>query len=174
MNPVTRTSGFVLREIGDEVVVYDPVSHRAHCLNRTAAAVFRAWDGTRAVAAVAARLTAELGAPVPVSLVEEALDQLRDAGLLDPSGSVPAPAHVSPSRREVVRRAAQGAAIMASVVTSLVVPAPAEAAASACVPAASCTGNDGVACKASGGTSDCVLCTCQSGVCADIGGTPCP
>ena len=43
--PAARTSGLVVRELAEETLVYDEERHRAHCLNRTAALVWRHCDG---------------------------------------------------------------------------------------------------------------------------------
>ncbi len=39
--PRSRTEGLVVRQAGEELLVYDLERHRAHCLNRAAAIV---WD----------------------------------------------------------------------------------------------------------------------------------
>ena len=49
MKPAVRRSGLVVRELADEPIVYDLDRHQAHCLNRTAAIVFRGADGTRSL-----------------------------------------------------------------------------------------------------------------------------
>ena len=53
MKPVARREGVLVRELTGELLVYEQREHRAHCLNRTAAAVFRNADGTRTVADLA-------------------------------------------------------------------------------------------------------------------------
>ena len=53
MKPQSRRSGLLIRELPDELLVYDQEQHRAHCLNRTAALVFRHADGTRTAAELA-------------------------------------------------------------------------------------------------------------------------
>ncbi len=135
-----RATGLVVRDLTDEVVVYDKERHQAHCLNRTSAFVFRHADGRRTAADIAALL----GPGADEDLVHAALDQLAAAGLLEAgpdSGRSPAP-----SRREVLRQVGLGAAVLAPAVASLLVPTPAEAAAT-CIPVASCTsGNVGQAC----------------------------
>jgi len=45
--PQARSEDLVIQDIGDEVLVYDLTRHKAHCLNRTAALVWRKCDGTR-------------------------------------------------------------------------------------------------------------------------------
>jgi len=132
MEPRVR-SGLIARPAGDELVVYDPVSHTAHCLNRTAAFVYSAADGHSSPGAIAEALAREAGSAAADDLVSTALEQLATAGLLEAQPAAPAPRH---SRREAVRLTV-GAAALAPIVLSLMIPSPAEAAAT-CIQASSC------------------------------------
>jgi Coenzyme PQQ synthesis protein D (PqqD) len=154
MRPRARSAGLVIRDLPDEVVVYDTRSHRAHCLNPTAALVFRRADGRRTVTEIAAFL----GPGADHAVVHAALDQLAAAGLLE---TCPAPRAPASSRRHVLRQVGLGAALLAPVVTSLLVPTPAQAAAT-CIPVASCTaGNVGQPCYNSNPATECSLNVCQ-------------
>jgi len=133
VKPLAR-AGVIVRSIGDEVVVYDHQSHVAHCLNRTAALVFQNADGHRSVRDLAALLSGGTG-DLHDDLVRETLERLAAANLLE---SAPLPVPERPSRREVLRQVGLGVAVLAPVVASLLVPTPAEAAAT-CIPQASCT-----------------------------------
>ena len=75
MKPVARRNGLVVRDLADEVVVYDKERHEAHCLNGTAATVFRNANGQRNVSDLALLLSAD-GGPGAEELVEMALGQL--------------------------------------------------------------------------------------------------
>jgi hypothetical protein len=154
------SKGLVVRDLREEVVVYDTRSHRAHCLNSTAAFVFRHADGRRTDAEIASLL----GPGADEELVAEAVEQLAGAGLLEPS---PGGAEPASSRREVLRQVALGAAVLAPVVVSLLVPSPAEAAAT-CIPAASCTtAKIGQPCYTSNPAVECANYTCQgAGICS--------
>src|SRR5512139_4043717 len=132
MKPVARREGILIRELPGELLVYERGEHRAHCLNRTAATVFENADGTRTVADLARLLAPQVDAAESEAVVREALAHLADAGLLEG-----APVGPGLSRREVVRRVGIGAAILLPAVASIVVPTPAEAAAT-CV--TSCAG----------------------------------
>ena len=44
-NPLARREGLVIRELADEVLVYDLDRDRAHCLNQTAAFIWQCCDG---------------------------------------------------------------------------------------------------------------------------------
>lgn len=129
MKPQSRRSGLLIRELPGELLVYDREQHRAHCLNQTAALVFRHADGTRTVAELGRLLEPEGAAHEP--LVTLALDQLTEAGLLETTPKAPeaTPPAAGMSRRDVARRMGLAAAILLPAVVSIVAPTPAEAAA---------------------------------------------
>jgi hypothetical protein len=161
MKPEGRRDGLLIRELPGELLVYDRENHRAHCLNRTAAAVFLRADGSRTVAELALVLAPEAEPEARASLVTLALGQLGEAGLL-----ADAPVAPGRSRREVVRRLGVGAALLLPAVASVVAPTPAEAAAT-CV--TSCVLKpDGTPCSCSG-ANPCNA-TCVSESCSDGGG----
>lgn len=144
MRPRARRGGLVVRDLPGETVVYDGDGHRAHCLNHTAALVFRHADGRRTVPDLARLLAAETGTKADHGVVRAALACLREASLLefgdDHASAASAEAPVDGSRRAMMRRVGVGAAALLPVVTSILVPTPAEAAAT-CIPAESCPGN---------------------------------
>lgn len=161
MRPVARRDGLLIRELPDELLVYDRDHHRAHCLNRTAAAVFRQADGTQNVADLARIVHPGVEPSAGAAAVRMALDELDRAGLLREG--------VSPgglSRREAVRRAAVAAAVLLPAVASVVAPTPAEAAAT-CV--TSCAGQpDATPCACFGEdpcTATCIAESCSVGGC---------
>ena len=164
MKPQSRRSGLLIRELPDELLVYDQEQHRAHCLNQTAALVFRHADGTR-TAADLARLP---GADDQV--VRLALEQLAAAGLLE-SGALAAesPSSAGMTRRDVARRVGLAAAILLPAVASIVAPTPAEAAATC---TNSCAGKTpGTPCSSFGITPCTETCaTSSGGSCTDGGG----
>jgi hypothetical protein len=128
MKPAVRRTGLVVRELPGEVIVYDLDRHRAHCLNRTAATVFRGADGTRSLEDIGVLLGAGLARAERQAAVRMALDQLAAAQLLE-AGPAPAEPAAEPSRRSLLRRAGIGAALLLPAVASVVAPTPAEAAA---------------------------------------------
>jgi hypothetical protein len=143
MKPVARKNGLVVRDLADEVVVYDKERHEAHCLNGTAATVFRNADGQRSVSDLAVLLGAD--GPGAEGLVEMALGQLGEARLLEGDPS-PVSERGLP-RRDAIRRVGLGAAILLPLVTSILAPTPAEAAATCVVGDAGCASEtDGTPC----------------------------
>ncbi len=175
MRPVASREGLLVRELAGEVVVYDLERHEAHCLNRTAGLVFRCCDGRSTVAEIAARLESELKLAAGEPVVWLALEELDGAGLLvhDPARPCEPGGW---SRRDVMLRMGSGLAALLPVVTSILVPTPAEAGAS-CVPVGACSMNLGAPCYRTSGSFCGQGCTCQSspcsGGCCDGSGQPC-
>lgn len=139
MAPVARSNGLLVREVGDETLVYDLERHQAHCLNRTAALVLRNADGRRSVADIALA-AAESGPALDEDAVGLAIEKLSEVGLLEGRAAPARPEAwlSSPGRRAALRRAGVGAALLAPVVTSVLVPTPAAAAVS-CLRWSECT-----------------------------------
>jgi hypothetical protein len=126
-------SGLLIEELGDELLVFDKATNRAHSLNATAVAVFRACDGKRSAAQIAEH------AGVEQIAVELALGNLADSHLLA-AETVPADRI---SRRSALRRLARAGAVAAvavPVVRSITAPSAAMAG-SVPNPGGSCTGN---------------------------------
>ena len=164
MKPQTRRSGLLVRELPDELLVYDQERHRAHCLNRTAAVVFQLADGTRTLSDLAALADAD------VEVVRVALERLADAGLLESAVPVASPATSEGiSRREVARRVGLAAAVLLPAVVSIIAPTPAEALATC--ERSSCAGKLGSLCSGTGAdpcTDTCL--TNAQGSCSDGSG----
>jgi hypothetical protein len=129
--PKARVEGVVVRDLAEEVLVYDLDTHKAVCLNSTAAAVWRLCDGRRTAADIRRTLEKTAGGAVPEELVWLALEQLGRDHLLD--ARVPRPsALVGISRRELIRRVGLTAAVAVPVIASIVAPTSADAA--SCLP----------------------------------------
>jgi hypothetical protein len=125
--PRARTERIIVKEVQDEVLVYDMDRDLAHCLNLSAAAVWKKCDGINTPAQIANFLRTESQANVTEDFVWLALDQLARDHLLDEPLEWPA-AVPRFTRREAVRRISIGAAIAIPLVTSILAPTPAQAA----------------------------------------------
>ncbi len=135
--PRARQDELVVEELPDETLVYDLKRHKARCLNRTAALVWRHCDGQTSVAEVAALLEEQLSIPADEAVVWMALDRLSRAHLL--TEPVTLPAHrTQNSRRQMLRtlRRAAGISLLLPVIESIV--APLGAAQGSCVTVALC------------------------------------
>ena len=131
--PKARKEKLVVREFADELLVYDKERHEAHCLNRTAALVWKHCDGRTSVKEISRRLATEMPddgrTPVDERLVWYALNQFERDHLLEEKVEIPAGMLMNGglSRRQVMR--ALGLTIVAlPLVTSMIAPTPAQAA----------------------------------------------
>ena len=75
--PKARTEHLVTERVGDELVIYDQVSHVAHCLAPEAVAVWECCDGDRTVEEIAHQLV------VSQAVVEHAVAALAEQKLLE-------------------------------------------------------------------------------------------
>jgi Coenzyme PQQ synthesis protein D (PqqD) len=137
--PRARQEDLVIEGLDGETLVYDMRTHKAHCLNRTAALVWNHCDGRATVGEMAKVLENELSMLVRAEVVWMALEQLDKAQLL--ADHLPkSTTHQTISRRAVMRRIGLGAAIALPIVSSILAPTTAEA--STCLQAnSSCTTN---------------------------------
>ena len=149
--PRARRDDLVVKEMPDEVLIYDLQSDKAHCLNRTAALVWNYCDGRTTVATMAGRLKQELDIAVDERVVWLALDQLSKKNLLDEEILPPA-SMAGINRRHMMRAMGLAAVVAVPMVISIVAPVPAQA-------------------GSLGGTGDpcCTGAQCASGLCNGAG-----
>lgn len=119
--PHAREEGLLVEHLDGETVIYDTGTREAHCLSPIAAAVFAHCDGHTSLEALAGEAEAVLGKPVPVELVESAVAQLSERGLLDDELQ----RQPRTSRRQMLGRTAAitGAVMSVPLVTSVTTPA---------------------------------------------------
>lgn len=122
-----RSEELVVRDLPDEVLIYDLKSHKAHCLNETAAFIWNHCDGQRTAGEIAKLMEKEWRTPVTDDAVWFTLDKLGKADLLQERITLPQ-SQAGMSRRSAVRRLGLGALLAAPVVMSLVAPGAASAA----------------------------------------------
>lgn len=116
--PLARSEGLVVQEMDGELLVYDVTADKAHSLNATSAAVWKACDGANTVAGLSAMFDAQAGAAHGESLVLLALDQFRENELLQNAVEVGA----SFSRRDLVRRIGLTSMMALPMIASLAMP----------------------------------------------------
>jgi Coenzyme PQQ synthesis protein D (PqqD) len=114
--PLARKDQLVIQELPGELLVYDLERHKAHCLNKTAATVWKHCDGTLAIADMARLLESELKTPVEMEVVWLALQQLDKFHLLQEQVSIP-DARSGLSRRELVRRIGVAAILLPAIIS---------------------------------------------------------
>ena len=150
--PCARQEGLIIEDLPGEVLVFDSERDRAHCLNQTAALVWKYCDGKTTVSQMARNLERDLNTPnVDERMVSYALEQLSRDHLLDES-FVPAAMLSGLTRRQMVRTLGIAAVIAVPVVTSIVVPT--AQAATSCLPPGQPCGTSAQCCNGlcSGGT----------------------
>jgi len=126
MNPLARTE-LIVEEVSSETIIYDPQSHRAHCLNRIAGSIFRQCDGRTGIPEIGRRLSDAIGLPISKDIVNLGLRQLASRGLLVAKHES---AKKHPSRRKMITDLAVAGTVTAALVpaiTSIVAPTPAMA-----------------------------------------------
>jgi hypothetical protein len=129
--PTARRDGLVTRELPEELLIYDTETHEAHCLNETAAFVWKQCDGKTSVPQITSRLSTSLAPEIDDELVWLALEDLWKRQLLV---GEPAPAQEEAmSRSQLLRRTGfVAAAVSVPAVISIVAPKAAQAA--TCIP----------------------------------------
>ena len=152
-NPKARLNDLVVQEMPDEVLVYDLNTNKAHCLNNSAAAIWRACDGTNSVADIVSQFEASGKGTVTEDFVWLALDQLQENELLETSV---AKRFSGQSRRQVLKTIGLASVIAVPVIASLVAPKNALAVVS-CV----CGGGLELDCQTPGNCNP----TCSAGKC---------
>src|SRR5262245_34586234 len=162
--PQARTEGLVVKALPDEVLVHDLARHRTHCLNGSAAAVWRLCDGQRTPAEIARQLGRALEPRWTEEAVRLALDQLSRARLLTEPRPLPTAAG-GVTRRQTLQRLA-AAVVVVPTVTTIVAPRAAQAQ-SGSPPQQQCIPSGG-SCNPSGGPP----CCDPNDGCFEIGSNP--
>jgi hypothetical protein len=136
--PKARRENLVIRELPDELLVYDLDKDDGHCLNRTAAFVWKHCDGRTSVPEIARRLGQESRSEINEKVIWLALHQLSRKRLLEKP--VAAPVWMPGiDRRQMIRVLGVGAIVAVPLITTVVAPT-ALAAASCFGSGQTCTG----------------------------------
>jgi hypothetical protein len=152
--PRARKSGLIIQEADSEILIYDQTNDKAHCLNETAAKIWKYCDGETSLAATCSALSRDLQSPIDEKLLWYAIDQFTKDSLLEREVIPPAFIIAGMNRRQLVRTLGLAAVVALPLVTSIVAPRPAQAA--TCKPS-------GQACV---GPVECCSGLCTLNVCA--------
>jgi hypothetical protein len=115
-----RVDGLRIERTEGELLVLRQSTQEAHALNQTAAIVFDLCDGATTRVAMAAEVARRTGLPTEVSIVDLALNELVEAGLVElDEGACP-----EITRRSLIRRLALpvAAVAMLPVVETVLMP----------------------------------------------------
>ena len=116
--PQARTENIVVQELHDEVLVYDLLQNRAHCLNSSAAFVWKHCDGLLSPEQIASEFARKWPCDTPAEIVSLAIDQLSSSDLLQTSETITQP----PSRRQLIKKFGFAATVALPFVQSLIAP----------------------------------------------------
>lgn len=171
--PVARKDGLVIQEMPDEVLVYDLQTNKAHCLNQTAAFVWKNCNGENSVSDIVRQFEGETGADVQNDLVWLAIDQLGERNLLETN--LPAK-FAGESRRSVLKKIGFASMVALPVIASMAAPTAVMAAGCSGVrdgDNGGCVGCNGAPCSCPTGTGNG---TCNGDICTGVpvagGGAP--
>lgn len=158
--PTARTNGLVVQDVPNEVLVYDLETNKAHCLNQTAAMVWRACDGKTSVPEIANIVASQTGEKVSDDLVWLAIDQLQENSLVE---AEVAARFAGQSRREALKRIGLASMIALPVIASLAAPTSVMASTSC-----ACTEGNGTASPPSCFVGTCPTAFCRSSFCSAV------
>jgi hypothetical protein len=113
----------VVEDLGTELMIYDQKRNRAFCLNEKAAFVWQHCDGKTTLLEIAGKLAQSSGETTDEKVVQFALQNLFQDGLLEPTTFEPLVA-VGMTRRQVMQMIGVRAAVALPLVTALMVATP--------------------------------------------------
>lgn len=83
IKPLSRKNNIVVQQIEDETLVYDLITNKAFCLNKTAAEIWQLCNGLNSVSEMTDKLRKRLKTLASEEMVRIALDLLRKDDLLE-------------------------------------------------------------------------------------------
>jgi len=126
--PLRRRTGLIIQEIENELLIYDQERDRSHCLNWTAMLIWEVCDGRTSKSEMCRVLSQALQSPVSEGFVLYGLRELARNHLLEKPSQVSAAVTAGMTRRQIMRAMGLATVIALPLVTSIVVPTPAQAA----------------------------------------------
>lgn len=106
-----RVEGLVVQRAANELLAVRESTGEAHALNETAAIVFDLCDGETSPAVMATEVTRRTGLPTDEAIVQLALGELAESGLV----ILPAPPAAVYTRRAIMRQLSLSAAMVAAL-----------------------------------------------------------
>ncbi len=116
---MARQNGLVVQEMPDEVLVYDLDTNKAHCLNQSAAFVWKSCNGDNSITDIVRQFESNGTGKVTEDFVWLAIDQLNENGLLE---NEVAPRFQGQSRRQVLKTIGLASMVAVPFIASLVAP----------------------------------------------------
>lgn len=117
--PVARKDDLVIQELQNELLVFDTRTNKAHCLNQTAASVWKFCDGKNSVSDINKLFGENIGAKVSDNLIWLAIDQLNERELFENKLETK---FAGRNRREVLKKIGLATVIALPIVASITAP----------------------------------------------------
>lgn len=118
--PLARTNEIVTKEVDGELLIYDCARDEAHCLNSSAAAIWKLCDGRTSIPEMAQAVRSAAGQSVDEILIHATLRQLSARALLENCDHLlDKPFDIS--RRALARRLGVAVALL-PIITTISVP----------------------------------------------------
>ena len=114
--PKARCKGIITKEVDGELLIYDRERDKAHCLNLTAALIWKNSDGLHTIHELACVVGRELDITIDEAVIQLALKQLDRDHLLETSNAA-TQLPTDLSRRAVVRRLGVAAVLLPLITT---------------------------------------------------------
>jgi hypothetical protein len=156
--PFLRTENLVVKELPDELLIYDLEKNKAFCFNETARLIMEECDGTKTIDEAIESLNRKLKSNLSEEIVWMTIEQLKKADFIEKDYQIPIQT-TKVTRRKILQTAAT-LGIALPIVTSLVAPTAANA-------QSGCVGTNG-SCISTQNGSNC----CQSLVCINTESGP--
>jgi len=115
--PAARQKDLVVQELPGELLVYDLTSNRAHCLNATAASIWKLCSGARTLDDIRLSWMEQNKGAVDIDVIRYGVEELGRCDLLET-----APTATKLNRRQVIGRLGLASAVALPVIASLVAP----------------------------------------------------
>ena len=126
MKPLARSQELLIKELPDELLIYDLIRHKAYCLNKSAAVVWNLCDGKNTIVELTHKSAKALNGSINEETVWLALEELEKSALLKtPIKRAGGKERIT--RRELARRLGIAAASI-PLITAIIAPTSAHAA----------------------------------------------
>ncbi len=118
--PFLRTENLVVKELPDELLIYDLETNKAFCLNQTARLVMDECNGTNSIDEAVVSLNRKLKSKLNDEMVWMVIEQFQKSNFL--KGDYQIPVETTKLTRRKILQSAAALGIALPIVTSLVAP----------------------------------------------------
>ena len=142
--PLLRTENLVVKELPNEILIYDLENNKAYCLNETARLIMNECNGVNSVDDSIISLNRKLNTKLDEEMIWMVINQFQEFNLIEKGYEIPVQTTKVSRRRILQTAAALGIAL--PIVTSLVAPIAAHAQSGCIKQGQPCAGLQDTAC----------------------------